>query len=185
MPSYHSLIKETNNFPKACDVVLIPFSKEKQPNLDYKSFKNSNNFDIIDEAIAYFRANVLFKSFSIKVDSDKLIVYLSVFISKCLNVIAESYNDIKKSKELLRQLILECEWSSNLKSHFLNSIITLTPNEIPELQKYLKGLREETIFRLNYILFDSPGAGLDIKYWIGYHKKLFLGYEMPQVKKYN
>ena len=38
--------------------------------------------DIIDEALTYFRANVLFKSFEPKGGADMLIIYLTLFIHK-------------------------------------------------------------------------------------------------------
>lgn len=37
--------------------------------------------DIIDEAICYFRVNVLFKNFEIKGPGDKVLVYLFVLLS--------------------------------------------------------------------------------------------------------
>ena len=45
--------------------------------------------DVIDEAIMYFRANVLFKNYKINTSADKLIVFLSVFIQKCIETIAK------------------------------------------------------------------------------------------------
>mmetsp|Transcript_29085 Transcript_29085/g.30216 ORF Transcript_29085/g.30216 Transcript_29085/m.30216 type:complete len:186 (-) Transcript_29085:103-660(-) len=183
MPSYHSILGD-NYYNKACDLTLIPFNTGKKPLLDYKLIKaKDSKVDILDEALTYFRANVLFKNFPIKSDGDKIIVYTSVFLSKCLSVVADVYSDPKKSKELLTNLITECEWSPSLKSHFLNSIITLNQNEVVTLQKYLKSVREETVSRLYYILFESPGSELDLKYWVGYSKKSFLGFEMPQYKK--
>eukprot|EP00898_Chlorokybus_atmophyticus_P001913 jgi/Chlat1/2722/Chrsp182S02894 len=40
--------------------------------------------DIVDEAINTFRANVLFRSFEVKSGADKLLIYLTFFISLCL-----------------------------------------------------------------------------------------------------
>ena len=40
--------------------------------------------DIVDEAISMFRANIMFKTFNPNGPADKLIVYLTVFIQKCL-----------------------------------------------------------------------------------------------------
>ena len=47
--------------------------------------------DIVDEAIQQFRANILFKSYDIRGNADKVLVYLTVFIQKCLEVIAKKY----------------------------------------------------------------------------------------------
>ena len=184
MPSYHSLFNK-KYYNKACDFPLIPFTQGKKPLLDYKLLKNENkNIDIIDEVLLYFRANILFKSYKIKSDADKIIVYLSVFLCKCLSVLEDCHEDPKKSKDILKNLISECGWNSNSKTHFLNTIVTVKSNESSELSSYLKSLREETVARLYSYLFELPGSNLDMKYWMGYSKKLFLGYEMPQVKRY-
>ena len=43
--------------------------------------------DIIDEALNFFRANILFKFYDIRGPGDRVIVYLTVFIQKCLETI--------------------------------------------------------------------------------------------------
>lgn len=40
--------------------------------------------DIIDEAINFFRANVLFRKFDVKGPADKLLVYLTLYINMAL-----------------------------------------------------------------------------------------------------
>ena len=47
--------------------------------------------DIIDEGINFFRANILFKYYDIKGAADRNIIYLTVFIQKCLEIIAKKY----------------------------------------------------------------------------------------------
>lgn len=184
MPSYHSSFH--GGYQKACDLSLIAFENKGKPNLDGKLIKaKDKSIDIIDEAIAFFRANVLFKSFSIKTDGDKTLVYLEVFIAKILSSIENVYTDKKKSKELMYNLISECEWGPNVKNHFLNTILEIKQNEVAELSSYLKSIREETVNRMFYLLFEAPGCTLDIKYWMAYSRKSFLGYKMPQVKKFN
>ena len=105
-------------------------------------------------------------------------------MSKCLETAYNNQSNPKKAKEMLNSLILEAEWTSTNKTHFLNTILTINPNETVDLQKYLKSLRTEMVTRLNYLWFDAEGASLDLKFWFSYNKKKFLGYEMPLVKKY-
>lgn len=45
---------------------------------------STSGADIIDEALAYYRANVLFRTFEVKGPSDKLLVYLTLYIGYCL-----------------------------------------------------------------------------------------------------
>ena len=208
MPSYHSILyTDDKNTVLSCGFPLINFDSNKTPVLDYKKIKEkSNDVDLLDEALTYFRLNVLFKNYPIKSDGDKLIVYSTVFISKCLEIFFNNSSDIKKCKDLLKELILEAEWSPNYKSHFLNGILTssensnsnnndnlnstnnsnfnFNSNEILALQKYLKSVRTELVYRINYILFDEEGATSKNKFWLPYAKKKFLGFEMPVVSKF-
>ncbi len=50
---------------------------------------NFDGDDVIDEAIQQFRANILFKNFEVRGPADKVIIYLTVFIQKCLETIAK------------------------------------------------------------------------------------------------
>ena len=46
--------------------------------------------DIIDEAIKYYRANVLFAQFDIKGPADRTLMYLTFFLSLCIGRLANS-----------------------------------------------------------------------------------------------
>ena len=50
------------------------------PPLEDGEAKADEHQDIVDEAIAYFRANVLFKSFEVKGSADRVLAYLTLFI---------------------------------------------------------------------------------------------------------
>lgn len=58
--------------------------------------------DVIDEAIAFFRANVLFRNFEVKGAADRLLVYLTLYIGKCLQreifslCIQDPHNDVQE-----------------------------------------------------------------------------------------
>lgn len=183
MPSYHSVFNE-KSYHTYCGVPIIEFKQNKIPDLDPSKLKlplHELDLDIIDEALIYFRANVLFKNFPIKGDADKLIIYISVFISKCLDV--ANNIDIEKAKSLMKALVDDCEWSPNYKSHFFNALVSIKTNEIAELQAYLKGIRREVVLRLMYILFDSDYKTLELKYWLAFGRRKFMGYDMPTIKK--
>lgn len=40
--------------------------------------------DIVDEALSYFKANVFFKTYEIQSDADRVLIYLTLYISECL-----------------------------------------------------------------------------------------------------
>lgn len=200
MPSYHSILNhDINSIPISCGFPLISFELNKQPILDFKKIKEKSiNVDILDEALTYYRLNILFKNYPLKSEADKIIVYATVFLSKCLEIFHSNYNDAKKTKDALKELIIEAEWSPNYKTHFLNGILinsssnknnvnsnsnSYSQSEVSSLQKYLKQIRTELVFRLNCILFDNENALNKNKFWLSYSKKKFLGYEMPMTNK--
>lgn len=40
--------------------------------------------DIVEEALSYFKANVFFKTYEIQGDADRVLIYLTLYISECL-----------------------------------------------------------------------------------------------------
>ena len=112
-----------------------------------------------------------------KGDADKVLVYNTVFVGKCLEVISND-TDPKNAKKNLDALINDCDWSPNYKSHFLGNLITLDNSQVSDLNLYLKSLRKEIVNRLLYMLFDGPWGTLDLKFWLGFSKRKFMGYDM-------
>ena len=56
--------------------------------------------DIVDEAIYYFKANVFFKNYEIKGDADRVLVYLTLYISQCLGRLQKCANANEASKAI-------------------------------------------------------------------------------------
>lgn len=54
------------------------------------NFYNDAQEDIIDEALNLFRANCLFKNYEIKGGADRVLIYLTLFISDCLAKISKT-----------------------------------------------------------------------------------------------
>ena len=182
MPSYHSVFNKKEVNQKYCGIPVFEFKEKKTPTLDHTKLKvdlNQIELDIIDEAIIYFRANVLFKNFTIEGDADKLLVYITVFIQKCL----ERANDPNpaKAKENMKKLVDQCEYIPST-DNFFNVLVTKIKEQIPNLQKYLKSIRKETVERLIYILFEDERTKMDFKYWVALGKKKFMGYDMMTTK---
>ena len=55
--------------------------------------------DLVGEALTYFRANVFFQQFEVKGAGDRMLIYLTLFIQKCLNEALphKTYKDAKKA----------------------------------------------------------------------------------------
>jgi len=46
----------------------------------------ADELDVVDEALALFKANVFFRNFEFKGNGDRVLVYLLLYITDCLNV---------------------------------------------------------------------------------------------------
>lgn len=185
MPAYHSVFNEKKDVQTFMGIPAFYFKENKTPTLDNSKLKvklDQIELDIIDEAIIYFRSNVLFKNFSIDGDADKLLVYITVFIQKCLE--KANNPDQKKAKENMRKLVTSCEYVPDVEN-FFNILCDLKKKkaELGDLQRYLKNVRKETCERLIYILFDDEKYKMDYKFWVSLGKRKFMGYEMMEARK--
>ncbi len=68
-----------------------------------------------------------------------------------------------KAKENMKKLVEQCEYIPK-SENFLNVLITKKDSEVPNLQKYLKIIRQETMERLIYILFEDEKTKMNFKY---------------------
>ena len=78
--------------------------------------------DVVDEGINFFRANVFFKNFEVRSNADRVIVFLTVFIQKCLEVIAKNPNEADAKKNLMNLIGEQIPGSGDPK--FFMSTIT-------------------------------------------------------------
>jgi actin related protein 2/3 complex subunit 3 len=51
------------------------------------SFCDVDEEDIIDETLQTFKANILFRNFEVKGNADRLLIYLTLYVSQCLRKI--------------------------------------------------------------------------------------------------
>ncbi len=184
MPSYHSVFNKAKINQKICGIPVFEFKEKKTPTLDPSKLKvalNQIELDIIDEAIIYFRANVMFKNFNIDGDADKLIVYITVFSQKCLERAADP--NPNKAKENMRKLVEQCEYVAKSENFFNVLVNKKEGGDMTSLQNYLRRIRKETVERLIYILFEDEKTKMDAKYWIALGKKKFMGYDMMTMKQ--
>ncbi len=56
--------------------------------------------DIIDEAIETFKANVMFRNFEIKGSGDRVLCYLTLYVTHCLNALTKATNKNDAQKKL-------------------------------------------------------------------------------------
>jgi actin related protein 2/3 complex, subunit 3 len=134
--------------------------------------------DILDEAIATFRANVLFASFDIQGGADRLLAYLTLYIQQCLcRLDAKGKTKADGTKimiELAREAFpLPGETGWMLGGHFP------TPKaraEADQARNYLKHVREEIGMRLVDAVYNADGT--PNKFWMAFSKKKFMNIPM-------
>lgn len=85
MPVYHSSFFNDEDFKEACKFPIVPL-KDGNERWPYEDDQD----DIVEEAIKSFRANCLFKSFDIRSNADRLLIYLTLFTLQCIKRVSAS-----------------------------------------------------------------------------------------------
>ena len=175
MVSYHSKFNDKAPADQACGFALHTIT----PKASYDA-NDVNSHDIVDEAIQLFRANILFKNYKVQGNADKVTIFLTCFIQKCLDSIVRY--PAKEQAERIFALVKDDPKAIAFteSSHFLNKLGLLNPNssvaEKRKLVDYMKKAMEETAKRLHEYLFREGEGDLNRKFWVGLAKgKPFLG----------
>lgn len=134
-----------------------------------ESTKSNGNIGILplsvcDEALDLFRANVLFKNFEVKNNSDRTLMYCLLFISECLGKIQNKQRD-EASKILYTHALT---FSTPGEPHFpLNAIFQC--KDIDGLKVYLQSLRQDLSQKLvERVYSQNP------KWWLSFSKRKFM-----------
>lgn len=56
--------------------------------------------DILDEALYYFKANVFFRTYEVKSEADRLLIYLTLYITECLKKLQKCSNKNTAQNEM-------------------------------------------------------------------------------------
>ena len=125
-----------------------------------------------------YRATILFKNFKTQGPADKIIVYLTVFIQKCLLEISRKANcDQKTAATICTEYVKEAIPSSTDAKFYMRQLGQIAPSktsgEEEKYKKYLTQLKEECAKRLVDTIYDNNS--LDLKFWLAFGKKPFLG----------
>ncbi len=183
MPAYHSEFNDAaimNRLPLVSGIYLVPFktSKARSGTLGVASGSAApylrEGADVIDEAIQYFRANVLFRHFDIQRLNDRLLIYITLLISEALGRIKLD----TKAEEATKA------WSQSASARIplpgdadipLSSLYPAPESrtEADQLRAYLVQLRQETHQRLHSVLYP-PGSTGPNKWWMAFQKRKFM-----------
>lgn len=134
----------------------------------------SSDVDIIEEALAYFKANVFFKTYEIQSDSDRVLIYVTLYITECLKKLQRCTSREQGLQEMYSLAISRFDIPGD-PGFPLNSVYSRpgTPEEADLLRQYLLQLRQETGQRIVERVFDKD-SGKPSKWWLCFAKRKFM-----------
>ena len=62
--------------------------------------KELGDIDILDEALHFFKANVFFRNYEVKNESDRLLIYMTLYITECLKKLQKCSNCNQAQNEM-------------------------------------------------------------------------------------
>ncbi|CAD5122823.1 unnamed protein product [Dimorphilus gyrociliatus] len=135
---------------------------------------SGEGLDIIDEALQYFKANVLFKNYEIKSPSDRTLIYITLYITECLKKLQRCGSKNEGMKEMHTLALKEFPCPGD-RGFCLNAYYSAPANrnEADTMRAYFLQLRQETGLRVCERVFDND-AGKPSKWWICFVRRKFM-----------
>lgn len=168
MPAYHSQLKSNHLIG---NTALLPVKTQYRgpaPKTDY------DQDDIIDEAIYFFKANVFFRTYEIKSEADRVLIYLTLYITECLKKLQRCANKNQGSQEMCGLAIAKFDIPGE-PGFPLNAVYAKPASsaEADLMREYFKQLRQECGARLCEKVFDAE-TGKPSKWWLCFAKRKFM-----------
>ncbi|KAF5397748.1 Actin protein 2/3 complex subunit 3 [Paragonimus heterotremus] len=132
--------------------------------------------DIIDEALYLFKSLIFFRQYEIRSESDRVLVYLILYILECLKKIQKCPNKSIASKELLSMAIARFDLPGDPGfPRELNNLYAKpkTQAEMDQMRSYMSQLRQEIGVRLVELVYPSDTCPPS-KWWTCFAKRRFL-----------
>lgn len=168
MPAYHS------NFMEAQQIVgntaILPFKTQcRGP----APVQQSQDIDIIDEALYYFKANVFFRTYEIKSEADRLLIYITLYVTECLKKLQRCASKGQAQNEMYTLAISRFDIPGD-PGFPLNSVYgkPATQQDADFLRGYLTQLRQEVGMRVSEKVYGDDGK--PSKWWLCFAKKKFM-----------
>lgn len=132
------------------------------------------DMDVIEEALSYFKANVFFKTYEIYSDSDRVLIYVTLYISECLKKLLRCGTRDQAMNDMYTLAISRFDIPGD-PGFPLNSVYARPPSneDADMLRQYLLQLRQETGARLVDRVFDKE-TGKPSKWWLCFAKRKFM-----------
>ncbi|KAI9503065.1 subunit of the Arp2/3 complex [Coemansia spiralis] len=178
MPAYHSTynaqaaeVRVINGIP------LVPIATKIRGPAPYNP---SLTYDAIDEALELFRPNSFFKNFEIKGNDDRLLIYLILFISQCLNKLRTTTTQAEATKQLYSLAVTNVVIPADPQFPLHSMYPQVDRMEGEQLRQYLQQVRQELVQRLVPIVYTADGQSSQApsKWWLSFQKRHFMGKSM-------
>lgn len=135
--------------------------------------QNSADQDIIDESLYYFRANVFFRTYEVKSEADRLLIYITLYITECLKKLVRCPTKNQATNEMYSLAISRFDIPGD-PGFPLNTVYAKpqSQQETEFLRTYLTQIRQETGLRVCEKVFGENGK--PSKWWLCFAKKKFM-----------
>lgn len=143
-----------------------------RPPHGFPSSAPADEADIIDEVIGFFKANTLFKQFQPQGAGDRLLIYLTLYITECLKIIEKCATPV----DAMKQLTSKAHESFKIPGDAGFALGSFYPGpttsqEADLCRGYLKQAREEIGRRLIEKVYVD---GAPSKFWTTFAKRKFM-----------
>ncbi|CAN0154739.1 unnamed protein product [Ectocarpus sp. 6 AP-2014] len=173
MPAYHS--KQTDeNAQVCCGCAILPLSTTVR---GPAPLAQPGREDIVEEALYYFRANVLFRNYQIEGSADRTLIYLTFFIQQCLKEL-EKHPGKKEASRALTNLAMQNFAAPGQAGWHLGTLFPggTSAQETEQFKGYMRQCREELAKRLcDRVYVENESRS---KHWMLFSKRKFMGKEM-------
>ncbi|XP_050441267.1 actin-related protein 2/3 complex subunit 3 [Adelges cooleyi] len=171
MPAYHSNIKDYQQLTG--NMAIVPIKSQYKGPAALISV-TSPDVDIIDEALSYFKANVFFRSYEVKSEADRVLIYITLYITECLKKLQKCQSKDQGMSEMYTLALYRFDIPGEA-GFPLNSVYAkpATTSESDVMRQYLEQLRKETGRRVCEKVF-STDDGKPSKWWLCFARKKFM-----------
>lgn len=173
MPAYHSKLGNVGGQPLG-NMAFLTFKTKFRGPVQMCDPKHliDDQIDIIDEALLYFKANIFFRSYEIQSDADRIIIYLTLFITECLKRLQKSTSKDQAIQDMYSLAISRFDVPGDPNFPLNGMFHRPAKHEQVELMKnYMTQLRQECSLRLVDRVFQSSRPS---KWWTCFSKRRFM-----------
>ncbi|KAG5888307.1 hypothetical protein JTB14_022195 [Gonioctena quinquepunctata] len=168
MPAYHSSFLES---PQVVgNTAILPIRTQFRGPAPQQQ---GNEQDIVDEALYYFKANVFFRTYEIKSEADRLLIYITLYITECLKKLQRCNSKSQAQNEMKTLAISRFDIPGD-NGFPLNSVYSkpANQNDAELMRAYLTQVRQEVGLRVCDRVFGEDGK--PSKWWLCFAKKKFM-----------